>query len=91
MTICGVTPPRRVRGGAHAWRYAPPVAETLPPLDFACPRCGTPAAERYYGPCGSCREALGSLGGRAVGAAVNAPERYVPKMNVVPNQVATKD
>ena len=58
-------------------------------VDFTCPRCGTPAAERFYGPCGECRSALkASLGGEARDVEVAV---YEPKMNVTPNQVATKD
>ncbi len=58
-------------------------------LDFTCPRCSTPARERFYGPCESCRQTLvAALGGpqRDVEAAP-----YQPGMNVTPNQVATKE
>ena len=56
---------------------------------IACPRCGTDVQERFYGPCGSCRAELRArLGGEAREVEVEA---YEPKMNVVPNQVATKD
>jgi len=59
------------------------------PLDFTCPRCGQPASERFYGPCGTCTEQLrATLGGEAREVEAAA---YEPKMNVVPNQVATKD
>ena len=58
-------------------------------LGFDCPRCGSIAEERFYGPCGPCRDELRStLGGAAREVEVAA---YEPKMNVVPNQVATKD
>ena len=58
-------------------------------LEFACPRCRAQVRERYYGPCGGCRDALRStLGGEARDVEVAA---YEPKMNVTPNQVATKD
>jgi len=58
-------------------------------LEFACPRCATDVAEAFYGPCESCREQLvASLGGDAREVETAA---YEPKMNVVPNQVATKD
>lgn len=58
-------------------------------LDFTCPRCATPASERYYGPCTSCRDALvATLGGDVRDVEVAA---YEPKMNVTPNAVATKD
>jgi hypothetical protein len=65
------------------------VDPTWEPLAFTCPRCGQPATERFVGPCGPCRRALVSAyagPGRDVAEAV-----YEPKMNVVPNQVATKD
>lgn len=58
-------------------------------LSFTCPRCGAAAHEAFYGPCTGCRTALrAAVAGeaRAVEAAA-----YEPKMNVVPNQVATKD
>jgi len=58
-------------------------------LDFTCPRCSAPASARYYGPCESCRDALvASLGVESRDVEVEA---YVPKMNVTPNAVATKD
>ena len=49
-------------------------------------------AERSYGPCGTCRAALNDKFYRAPGS-VPAPgsSRFEPKMNVVPNFVATKD
>ena len=56
---------------------------------FDCPRCGQPADENFYGPCGGCRGQLR--------ATVFSEQRdvevaaYEPKMNVVPNQVATKE
>jgi len=59
------------------------------PLDFACPRCSMPTSARFYGPCDSCRgELVAALGGEA---RVIEAEAYVPKMNVTPNAVATKD
>jgi hypothetical protein len=58
-------------------------------LTITCPRCGTEATERFYGPCTSCREQLRStLGGDA--RALDTTE-YEPKMNVTPNAVALKD
>ena len=58
-------------------------------LDITCPRCGAAARERFYGPCQSCREQLrATVGNDARDVEVEA---YVPKMNVTPNQVATKD
>lgn len=58
-------------------------------LSFACPRCAAESAERFYGPCSPCRADLraGVDGDARVVAAVG----YEPKMNVVPNQVATKE
>jgi hypothetical protein len=58
------------------------------PLDFDCPRCGAPASAHTYGPCDDCRHQLRSMGGLSREVEVAA---YEPKMNVVPNQVATKD
>ncbi len=58
-------------------------------MSVVCPRCGTTADERFYGPCTSCRDELRAkfLGeGREVEVA-----EYVPKMNVTPNAVALKD
>jgi hypothetical protein len=58
-------------------------------LDFDCPRCGRPSSERFWGPCGACRTALrATQGGEARQVEAQA---YEPKMNVTPNQVATKD
>ncbi len=56
---------------------------------FACPRCRADVVEPWYGPCASCREVLrAELGGEARDI---AETDYVPKMNVTPNAVATKD
>ena len=61
----------------------------IEPLAFACPRCGASVAERYYGPCAACREALvASSGGEARDVEVAA---YEPKRNVTPNAVASKE
>jgi hypothetical protein len=57
--------------------------------DFECPRCSTTVSEVFYGPCTGCREQLRTeLGNEQREAELTA---YEPKMNVVPNQVATKD
>jgi predicted RNA-binding Zn-ribbon protein involved in translation (DUF1610 family) len=58
-------------------------------VDFDCPRCGQSVSQRFYSPCDRCREEL-----RATMR--NEPQQleqaeYEPKMNVVPNQVATKE
>ncbi|MBX3284267.1 MAG: hypothetical protein R2746_08990 [Acidimicrobiales bacterium] len=56
---------------------------------FACPRCEQQVEEAWYGPCTSCRQELRShLRGEAHELAA---ADYVPKMNVTPNAVATKD
>ncbi len=61
----------------------------MTPLEFTCPRCGHPASARFYGPCETCVEQLHV---RFQGAARDVEvAAYEPKMNVVPNQVATKD
>ena len=57
-------------------------------LDFDCPRCGQATQTEFYGPCPSCVSQLRSVGGEARDVEVVA---YEPKMNVVPNQIATKD
>lgn len=56
---------------------------------FTCPRCGAGVRERFYGPCTTCRvDMRGTIRGEAREVETDA---YAPKMNVVPNQVATKD
>ncbi len=63
-----------------------PVPETQ---TFGCPRCEASVTEAWYGPCASCRQQLrASQGGEARHIEQAA---YVPKMNVTPNAVATKD
>jgi hypothetical protein len=54
-----------------------------------CPRCGAPFTARFYGPCPSCRDQLA----RTMRRQPEAVERPVfePAMNVVPNQVATRE
>ena len=58
-------------------------------LSFTCPRCGTAADDRFYGPCEACRATLR----RDVAGEARAVEQaaYEPKMNVTPNAVAVKD
>lgn len=64
---------------------AEPVPETQ---TFTCPRCDGEVTEAYYGPCSPCRAQLRSdQAGEARDVAVD----YVPKMNVTPNAVASKD
>ncbi|MPY94863.1 MAG: hypothetical protein GEV08_17920 [Acidimicrobiia bacterium] len=56
---------------------------------FDCPRCGGAVQERYYGPCGACRDAMrAALAGEARAVEVAA---YEPKVNVTPNAVALKE
>lgn len=59
------------------------------PLEFTCPRCHRGASEDFYGPCGTCRTTLRSVLGSEARVVEHAD--YVPKMNVTPNAVATKD
>lgn len=57
--------------------------------EFHCPRCQAEVVEPWYGPCTRCRADLrATLGGEAREVAAT---EYVPKMNVTPNAVATKD
>lgn len=58
-------------------------------ITIDCPRCGREATVRFYGPCDSCRDELRAAYA-GLGRDVEAAE-YVPKMNVTPNAVATKD
>jgi hypothetical protein len=58
-------------------------------LDFDCPRCKAPASERMYGPCSDCIEQLRETQG--LGQKEVLVEDYVPKMNVVPNAIASKE
>lgn len=58
-------------------------------LDFVCPRCQLPASQRFYGPCDDCVEKLKVSQNLNKQAA--AATEYIPKMNVTPNAVATKD
>lgn len=58
-------------------------------LEFACPRCQRNAVEPFYGPCNECRALLRA---QYVGAARDVETAaYEPKMNVVPNQIASKE
>lgn len=64
---------------------AEPVPETQ---TFTCPRCQGEVTEAYYGPCSPCR---GALRADQAGEARDVAVDYVPKMNVTPNAVASKD
>ncbi len=88
-----VTSPQILERVGRPWHpgqvTAPPDADAAEPLRFECPRCGTAAAEAYYGPCERCRNDLrAALGGEHRDAEAAA---YEPKVNVTPNAVATKD
>ncbi|HAN07095.1 MAG TPA: hypothetical protein DCP89_01225 [Acidimicrobiaceae bacterium] len=58
-------------------------------LEFECPRCMTTCSENFYGPCDTCRTDLRTLHGFESREIVN--DMYEPKMNVIPNQVATRE
>jgi Fe-S cluster biogenesis protein NfuA len=58
-------------------------------LTFACPRCSTQVADRFYGPCSSCRSQLNAVQ-HGTAKALEA-ERFEPRLHVVPNHVATKE
>ncbi len=62
---------------------------SLEPLSITCPRCGATASQRTYGPCAECVAAL-YVKFPGVARTVES-EEYVPKMNVTPNAVATKE
>jgi hypothetical protein len=73
---------------------APGLVNDETPLSFTCPRCGQAAGERFYGPCGTCRAQLRAEqagGADATPGGGEARQRFEPRMNVVPNHVATKD
>lgn len=58
-------------------------------LTFTCPRCKNEASAKFYGPCANCCEELrATQGAESRDIEVAA---YEPKMNVVPNQIATKE
>ena len=61
----------------------------LTPIVLECMRCGQTAPMRFYGICNECRTHLHELFDRE--ARVIEVEEYVPKMNVTPNAVASKD
>ena len=61
----------------------------LEPLTITCPRCGSSAQQRTYGPCAEC---VAQLYAKFPGVAREvATEDYIPQMNVTPNAVATKE
>ena len=58
-------------------------------LAFECPRCRRSVQERFYGTCEACRAELRAA--MRLEAREIEVDAYVPKMNVVPNQVALKE
>ncbi|HWJ96641.1 MAG TPA: hypothetical protein VNQ33_00695 [Acidimicrobiales bacterium] len=65
------------------------IAEPVPETQtFTCPRCQSAVTEAYYGPCDPCRAELRAV---QAGEARDVGVDYVPKMNVTPNAVASKD
>lgn len=54
-----------------------------------CPRCGNEVEVRFYGPCDACREALRNHY-RSAGRVIELAD-YEPKMNVIPNAIATRE
>ena len=59
------------------------------PTAYEGPGCGRMTSEEYYGPCTECRTTLRMT--ITKDAEQVADVEYVPKMNVTPNAVATKD
>lgn len=75
--------------GGAVWHRGGMTEELPDRLSFTCPRCHDDVAERFYGPCSSCRSSLAAtLGGEARDVEV---AEYEPKVNVTPNQIASKD
>jgi hypothetical protein len=69
----------------------PPIDPADVPADLthACPRCGNEVTSRFYGPCRPCHDELRvTFAGEARDVEV---EEYVPKMNVTPNAVASRE
>ena len=67
-----------------------PLTEPVPERQsFDCPRCQAAVVEPWYGPCQHCRAELRATQGTEARDVEIAD--YVPKMNVTPNAVATKD
>ena len=61
----------------------------FPPVAMRCLRCGAEAMMVFAGPCPTCtRELRAKFQGEA---RVVEGDAYVPKMNVTPNAVASKE
>ena len=63
--------------------------EHIADLSIDCPRCAKPVTERFYGPCDACRDELRATQQNDKTDAEAA--EYEPKMNVVPNAIASKE
>ena len=62
---------------------------SFPPEAMPCMRCGAETMLRFAGPCPAC---VAELRAKFQGEARRvAGDEYVPKMNVTPNAVASKD
>jgi hypothetical protein len=62
---------------------------TLEPMTVTCPRCSRSVQVRLYGPCAEC---VAELHAKYAGEAREVETAdYVPKMNVTPNAIATKE
>ncbi len=63
--------------------------DSFPPVPTPCLRCGAETMLRFAGPCPACAQELrATFHGEARAIAGGD---YVPKMNVTPNAVASKD
>jgi hypothetical protein len=60
-----------------------------PVPSITCPRCGSTADVRYYGPCDTCRDQLRAQLGNEARAVAQGD--FEPAMHVTPNAVALKD
>ena len=90
MLVAMALPTAETEFPPEPWKVAavPPEAPEGD-LAFTCPRCRQDVTEAAYGPCTGCRAELRAGQGGVARDIVQ--EDYVPKMNVTPHQVATKD
>ena len=58
-------------------------------ISFDCPRCFKPIRASFYGPCEACRLELCAK--HVVEVKDVKVNKFEPKMNVMPNAVATKE
>jgi hypothetical protein len=58
-------------------------------LEFACPRCQQASMAEFYGPCATCVVELRA--GQVLSKQDAVLQDYIPKMNVTPNAVASKE